>query len=68
MATPLPQQPVDANSLVGTFRRFGEYGPVYEILTMRKEGPVTLVDVEVPETGAKTTVRLEDVLADPEAR
>lgn len=53
--------------LVGTFRRFGEYGPVYEILAVRAEGPSKVVEVEVPETGEKTVVKLDDVLADPQA-
>jgi hypothetical protein len=59
--------PYDEDKLVGTFRRFGVTGPVYEILAVRAEGPSKVVDVEVPETGEKVTVKLEDVLTDPQA-
>jgi hypothetical protein len=57
----------EAQTLVGTFRRFGEVGPVYEILEAHEEAGQVEVEVELPETGERTTVRLEDVLADPTA-
>jgi hypothetical protein len=53
--------------LVGTYRRFGESGPVYEILAIRTEGKAKLVEVELPESGEKAIVKLEDVLSDPKA-
>jgi hypothetical protein len=59
--TAAPTPAFDGEPLVGTFRRFGECGPVYEILAVVGEG----VEVEVPETGEKLTVELRDVLADP---
>jgi hypothetical protein len=54
---------VAPEKLVGTFRRFGETGPVYEIVAIERDD----VKVEVPETGEKLTVALRDVLADPSA-
>ena len=56
---------VEPEKLVGTFRRFGEFGPVYEILAMQAGG---MVEIEVPETGEKTSVSLDEVLEDPEVR
>jgi len=62
MAATTPKIEQEKN-FVGTFRRFGEFGPVYEILEVAREN----VRVEVPETGEKLTVALRDVLADPSA-
>jgi hypothetical protein len=60
---PDPKYGQEEDKLVGTFRRFGETGPVYEVLAVERED----VQVEVPETGEKLTVALRDVLADPSA-
>ena len=57
----------EAQALVGSFRRFGETGPIYTILQAHEQGDQVELEVELPETGEKTTVRLEDVLADPTA-
>jgi hypothetical protein len=57
----------DAAHLVGTFRRFGEAGPVYEVLQAHENDGQVELEVELPETGEKTTVSLEDVLSDPAA-
>ena len=53
--------------LEGTCRRFGDFGPRYEILAVHEEGGAKFVDVEVPETGEKVTLPLAEVLADPKA-
>ena len=52
-----------AEKLVGTFRRFGKFGPVYEIVAVKGGN----VKVEVPETGEKLIVAVNDVLSDPSA-
>jgi hypothetical protein len=54
---------------VGTFRRFSEFGPAYEITrvgTARPGGDV-LMHVRVPETGEEAEVLYSAVLRDPEA-
>ena len=53
-------------ALVGTFRRF-RYGPVYQILAVRIEGTKAMADIELPESGEKATLSLEQVLASPKA-
>ena len=61
-------QPAYKNSdaLVGTFRRF-EYGPVYQVVAIRVDGTRTVADIELPESGEKATLPLEQVLANPAA-
>ena len=49
---------------LGRFRRFSEFGPVYEVLSV--EGETAFV--ELVETGEKVGVPLAGVLADPLAR
>ena len=61
------RSPEDTKKLIGTFRRFGKYGPVYEIIAVRVEGTSSVVDLEVPESGDKVTVPLAEVLQDPKA-
>jgi hypothetical protein len=50
--------------LVGTYRRFGHEGPVYQVLKESGEGMVKIVVVE---TGEKLDYPQEQALADPEA-
>lgn len=54
-------------SLIGTWRRFGEIGPVYEVIGLadapRGEGPL----VRVVETNEEVEHRLTDLLEDPPA-
>jgi hypothetical protein len=53
-------------TLIGTFRRFGELGPVYEVLGVaappRDE---TKMRVRVVESGEELDYRLSDIIADP---
>jgi hypothetical protein len=56
----------DEKKLVGTFRRLGEYGPVYEIVGFRLEEGSKVAEIEVPESGEKTTLSVEEVLSDPQ--
>jgi Family of unknown function (DUF5397) len=65
-ATALPQP---AN-LVGTCRRFGAVGPVYEIVATGRElpGGDRLMRVRVVETGEELDYRLAEILDDPRER
>ena len=57
-------------SLVGTWRRFGPAGPVYEIIGVGRdggeEGPV--MRIRVLESGEEADYRMADVLDDPRER
>ncbi|CAA2106567.1 hypothetical protein MBUL_03737 [Methylobacterium bullatum] len=56
--------------LVGTWRRFGQVGPVYEIVSVGNalaDGE-WLMRVRVLETGEEIDYRLTDVLDDPRER
>jgi hypothetical protein len=55
------------DKLIGTYRRLGEYGPVYKVVALRGEGPSRVVDIQLPESGEKTSLPLEQVLANPKA-
>jgi hypothetical protein len=61
--------PQPAN-LVGTWRRFGSVGPVYEIIGSGKEltGGDRLMRVRVIETGEEVDYRLAEILDDPRER
>lgn len=60
-----PQQAV-----IGTWRRFGLVGPVYEILGEERELPDGdhLMRVRVVETGEEIDYKLTDILDDPKER
>jgi hypothetical protein len=57
-------------SLVGTWRRFGAVGPVYEIIAAGDElpGGDRLMRVRVVETGEELDYRLAEILDDPRER
>jgi hypothetical protein len=61
--------PQPAN-LVGTWRRFGSVGPVYEIIGIGDElsGGDRLMRVRVVETGEEVDYRLAEILDDPRER
>jgi hypothetical protein len=63
------QLPQPAN-LVGTWRRFGAVGPVYEIIGAGKELPDGdhLMRVRVVETGEEVDYRFTAILDDPRER
>lgn len=67
METPMLLEP---QSLVGTWRRFGLVGPVYEIIGLGKELPDhdRMMRVRVVETGEELDYRLTDILDDPRER
>lgn len=58
--------PQPAN-LVGTWRRFGVVGPVYEIISAKHELPDGdyLMRIRVVERGEEIDYRLTDILDDP---
>lgn len=60
----------EPHSLVGTWRRFGLLGPVYEIVGLGKELPEydRMMRVRVVETGEELDYRFTDILDDPKER
>ena len=61
---------LEPESLVGTWRRFGLVGPVYEIIGLGKELPDhdRMMRVRVVESGEELDYRLADILDDPRER
>jgi hypothetical protein len=66
-ATTFPPRPA---SLVGTWRRFGAVGPVYEIIGTGGElpGGDQVMRIRVVETGEELDYRLAEILDDPRER
>jgi hypothetical protein len=63
MATAAPQ-PIA--SLIGVFRTFGDYGPMYEVLGPAPRGPKgEMVAIRVFDSGEELDYPLADVLEDP---
>jgi hypothetical protein len=61
---------IEPQTLIGTWRRFGVAGPVYEIVSEGKRlttGDETL-RVRVIETGEELDYKLADILEDPKER
>jgi Family of unknown function (DUF5397) len=60
----------EPQSLVGTWRRFGSVGPVYEIIGLGKELPDhdRWMRIRVVETGEEVDYRFTDILDDPRER
>ena len=58
-----------ATSLVGSWRRFGVVGPVYEVIGASIAQPKgeRRLRVRVVETGEELDYRLQDILDDPKA-
>lgn len=65
MESPFPTP----RSLVHTFRRFGPFGPVYEVLAIHQEldGGDALLRVRLPETQEEVDIRYSQAILDPEA-
>lgn len=65
-SAPLPQPA----ALVGTWRRFGAAGPVYEVISAGDElpGGDRLMRVRVVESGEEVDYRLTEILDDPRER
>lgn len=66
-APPFPATVVHPANLVGTWRRFGAVGPVYEIIGVGNElpGEDRFMRVRVVETGEELDYRLAEILDDP---
>lgn len=60
----------EPQSLIGTWRRFGAVGPVYEIIGLGKELPDRdrLMRVRVVESGEELDYRFTEILDDPKER
>ena len=63
------KMPQPAN-LLGTWRRFGAVGPVYEFISTGDEVPGgdRLMRIRVVETGEELDYRLAEILDDPRER
>jgi hypothetical protein len=61
---------LEPSKLIGTWRRFGVFGPVYEIIGAGRElaGGDQLMRVRVVETDEELDYRLTEVLDDPVER
>ena len=57
------------HSVVGTFRRFGSAGPVYEVVGFGDSDPAgeQLMRIHVFDSGEDANYKLKDVLDDPVA-
>ncbi len=57
-------------NIVGTWRRFGQVGPVYEVVSEGKLLPdgQRLMRIRVVETGEEMDYRLAEILEDPKER
>ena len=60
----------EPQNLIGTWRRFGLVGPVYEIIALGKALPEhdRWMRVRVVETGEEVDYRFTDILDDPRER
>jgi hypothetical protein len=60
----------EPKSLIGTWRRFGAVGPVYEIIALGKELPDydRWMRVRVVDTGEEVDYRFTEILDDPRER
>jgi hypothetical protein len=58
------------DTLVGTWRRFGAVGPVYDIIGAGNDLPdgVRMMRVRVIESGEEVDYRFTDILDDPRER
>ena len=61
---------IEPQYLIGTWRRFGLSGPVYEIIAEGKKLPAgdETLRIRVVETGEELDYKLADILDDPRER
>jgi hypothetical protein len=60
---------LEPQTLVGTWRRFGAIGPVYEVVGVGKvEGEELWMRIRLPESGEEADYKLTDLLDDPKER
>lgn len=63
---PLPEEYPGPDLLIGGFRRFGPFGPVYQVLEkLRDEGDDIIMKVRVVDTGEEAEYRYTHILDDP---
>jgi len=55
--------------MIGAFKKFSIYGPVYKVVKLAGEDPVkgVMVEILVLESGEITTLPFKDVEEDPDA-
>jgi hypothetical protein len=65
-----PMLQIEPQTLIGTWRRFGMSGPVYEIVSEGEKLPTgdETLRVRVVETGEELDYKLADILDDPKER
>lgn len=65
-----PSPSLNVDGLLGTWRRFGQVGPVYEIVGLGSELPDgdRLMRIRVMETSEEVEYRLLEILDDPRER
>jgi len=54
----------DIAGLVGTFRTFGQYGVLYEVVAIEQDAP-EMAQIVVVETGEKTRYPVQQLMGDP---
>ena len=61
---------IEPRTLIGTWRRFGLSGPVYEIIAEGKKLPAgdETLRIRVLETGEELEYKIADILDDPRER
>ena len=61
---------IEPRTLIGTWRRFGLSGPVYEIIAEGKKSPAgdETLRIRVLETGEELEYKIADILDDPRER
>jgi hypothetical protein len=56
----------EANALIGTFRRFGPVGEIYEIIGVEQERDgERLMRIRLPKTGEQASYPVNHILDDP---
>ena len=59
---------LDTDQLIGTWRRFGSSGPVYEVISAGSADRREFVRVRVLETGEEIDYSVAELLDDPRER
>ena len=63
---PLSENVPGPESLIGSFRRFGPFGPVYQVIEkLRDEDNDIIMKVRVVDTGEEAEYRYTHILDDP---
>ena len=66
---PLSENVPGPESLIGSFRRFGPFGPVYQVIEkLRDEDDDIIMKVRVVDTGEAAEYRYTHILDDPKEK